>query len=129
MALKPEISIPAALATATIVYSTYNRMPSAADIRVTQAGDDTLETVRKQNAWFAAATVGAVSLIAKDPVIFIVGGAMVIGLDWVTRANIWTSPASGKVVTPGEGGSVQTPKTPVATVTEMSYAESPGYIA
>jgi hypothetical protein len=53
--------------------------------------------VRKQNAWMAAAVVSGISLLAKDATVFIVGGAMVVGLDWLTRYANWTNPASGKL--------------------------------
>ena len=93
MPSRPDISIPAGLATATLVFALYNRgLPSSADMRATEEGENKLESVRKQNAWMAAATVGGISLIAKDPAIFLMGGAMVVALDWMTRTNIWTNP-------------------------------------
>lgn len=97
--LRPEISIPAALAVGTIVYTVNNRgLPPSVDIRAAgQPGDEMLETVRKRNAWTAAAAVAGISLIAKDPVIFIVGGIMVVALDWMNRVDIWTDPNENKV--------------------------------
>jgi hypothetical protein len=98
MPRKPEVSIGLGLAVATLVYAIYNRgLPANADVRVGKPGDETIEAVRKQNAWLAAGAVGGVSLIAKDPTIFIIGGAMVVVLDWFTRANNWTNPLSGRV--------------------------------
>lgn len=98
MVRKPEVSLGLSLGTATLVYAMYNRgLPTAADMRVGEAGDETIEAVRKQNAWMAAAAVSAISLLAKDATIFIVGGAMVVGLDWMTRTNNWTNPLSGRV--------------------------------
>lgn len=95
---RPEISIPAGLATVTIVYTIYNRgMPSSADERVSEPGDATLETVRKQNAWMAAAAVGGISLIAKDPTIFVFGGLSVVALDWMARYNIWSNPVTNTI--------------------------------
>jgi hypothetical protein len=94
---KPEISIGLGLAVATLTYAIYNRAPNAADTRVSKPGDETLEAVRKQNAWMAAGTVAGVSLIAKDPTIFIIGGVSVVVLDWSTRVNNWTNPLSGRV--------------------------------
>lgn len=120
MPLKPDISIPAALATGTLVYVIYERgMPKGVDMRATDVGNDMLESTRKQNAWMAAATVAGISLIAKDPVIFIVGGVMVIAIDWVTRANIWANPSTNKVAKPGEGGSV------LSVVPNRETAETP----
>jgi hypothetical protein len=98
MGLKPEVSIPTALATGSIVYTIYNRgLPPTADIRRGSQGNDDIEAARKANAWMAASVVGGISLIAKDATIFIVGGAMVVGLDWITRYSNWTNPLTGRV--------------------------------
>lgn len=95
---RPEVSLPLAAATGTLVYAIYNRgLPTAADMRVGNAGDETIETIRKQNAWMAAAVVSGISLLAKDATVFVVGGAMLVGFDWFTRANNWTNPLSGRV--------------------------------
>jgi hypothetical protein len=128
---RPEISIPAALATGTVVIALYQRgMPPALDVRAAQVGDRNVEAVRKQNAWMAAATVSAISLIAKDATVFIVGGAMVVILDWMTRANIWTNPVTGQV----EGPSILRAATPRAQANGQAmrgreYAPSEGVVA
>lgn len=128
---RPEISIPAALATGTVVIALYQRgMPPALDVRAAQVGDRNVEAVRKQNAWMAAATVSAISLIAKDATVFIVGGAMVVILDWMTRANIWTNPVTGNV----EGPSILRAASPRATANAQrmngrEYAPSEGVVA
>lgn len=128
---RPEISIPAALATGTVVIALYQRgMPPALDVRAAQVGDRNVEAVRKQNAWLAAATVSAISLIAKDATVFIVGGAMVVVLDWMTRANIWTNPVTGNV----EGPAILRAATPRAAgnanrMNGREYAPSEGVVA
>jgi hypothetical protein len=124
MALKPEISIPAALATATIVYTVQGRGLPPIDVRGNaQPGDDMVDSVRKQNAWVAAATVAGISLIARDPVVFIVGGAMVVALDWLTRVNNWTSPLSNKVDRGGTNG-MRLVEPESSAVNEADYAVS-----
>jgi hypothetical protein len=125
---RPEISIPAALATGTVVLALYQRgMPPALDVRAGKVGDSNVEAIRKQNAWMAAATVGAISLIAKDATVFIVGGAMVVALDWMTRANIWTNPSTGQV----EGPRIFSAATPRARSNGQTreYAPSQGVVA
>ncbi len=112
MSLKPEVSLPVALATGTVVYTIYNQgLPGQADIRSHGGiGDQTIETTRKQNLWTAAAVVAGISLMAKDATVFIVGGAMVVGLDWVTRANNFTNPLTGSIdINPMAGHGVQKP--------------------
>lgn len=96
---RPEVSLGMGLATATIVYATYGRnLPSHANIRAGQPGDETLESVRKQSAWTAAAIVGGISLLSKDMTVFILGGVTIVALDWLTRVNNWTNPITGTVM-------------------------------
>jgi hypothetical protein len=84
--LKPEVSLTVGLATATIVYATYNHaLPSVADVRVAKPTDPDIGSSRKLAAWTSAAIVASVSLMAKDPTVFVVGGTMVIALDWWYR--------------------------------------------
>jgi hypothetical protein len=93
MPSKPETTIVAGLAVGTIVVTLYSRgLPNNADIRVGEVGEEKIESVRKQNAWMAAATVAGISLLAKDAGIFVMGGAMVVALDWMVRVNNWTNP-------------------------------------
>jgi hypothetical protein len=46
----------------------------------------------------AAATVAGISLLSKDATVFILGGAMVIALDWVSRVNNFTNPVPGSAI-------------------------------
>lgn len=129
---RPEISVPAALATGTVVIALYQRgMPPALDVRAAQVGDQNVEAVRKQNAWMAAATVSAISLIAKDATVFIVGGAMVVILDWATRANVWTNPVTGRMDGAPNLRTAATPRAQgnVARMTGREYAPSEGVVA
>lgn len=98
MALRAEVSIPVALATCALVYGLYsNATPSVADIRVGAPDDKDIDASRKMAAWTAAAAVAGISLIAKDPTIFVLGGGSVIALDWWTRHANAVSPEVGKV--------------------------------
>lgn len=95
--LKPEVSIPVALATGTLVWAIYsNATPTIADVRVAEPGNTDIESSRKLAAWTSAAAVAGISLIAKDPTPFILGGAMVITLDWWHRHANAVHPATGK---------------------------------
>ena len=99
-------------------------------MRAGRAGDPNVDAVRRQNVWMAAATVAGISLIAKDATVFIVGGAMVVVLDWMTRANIWTNSHTGKV----EGPGILRAATPRASANGsraagVSYVPSEGVVA
>lgn len=102
---KPEVSIGLALATGVLVFSIHQRgLPSMADQRASDMGDETLDTVRKQNLWLSAGVVSAISLIAKDPTIFIVGGGLAVVLDWLNRDNIWSDVLTNTIRGPEEMG-------------------------
>lgn len=104
MGLKPETSLTVGLATAALVWSIYSRaMPSLADIRVAPQDDPDLDSSRKAAAWTSAGAVAFVSLVAKDPTIFIIGGAMVIAVDWWTRHGNANNPFSGRTGMSSQG--------------------------
>lgn len=109
MPLKAEASIMGGLATAALVYAIYsNATPSITEIRAAKPGDTDVEASRKLAAWTSAGVVGGVSLIAKDPTIFIIGGTMVIVLDWWHRHANSVNPMSGRAATtmPANGGTL-----------------------
>jgi hypothetical protein len=84
--LKPEGSIMAAVAMGAFVYGTYQAfLPSVADARSAQPGNQDLQAAERSASFITAGVVAGVSIIAKDPTIFIVGGAMVIGMAWFHR--------------------------------------------
>lgn len=102
--LRPEVSLPIAAATATIVFGIYQtHLPTVAETRVTQPGHPAIQSSRKTATWEAAAVVAGISLLAADPTIFIVGGAMVVALDMIHRHADAVNPATNKIVASGEG--------------------------
>lgn len=99
MALKPEVSIPVALATGALVYGIYmNALPPVVDIRTAAPNHPDVASAEKGAAWTAATAVAAVSLIAKDMTVFIVGGGMIIALSWWHRHANMVDPAFGMAV-------------------------------
>lgn len=104
--LRPEVSLPIALATGAVVYGIYStHMPPVAEARVTMPGNQSLSSSRKTATWTAAAVVAGISLLAKDPTIFIVGGTLVVVMDVVNRHANSVHPQTGKMVTPNGTGS------------------------
>lgn len=97
--LKPEGSLVASLATIATVYAIYQYgVPSIADVRTAEPGNRDIDGSERAAAWMAGGVVAGVSLIAKDPTIFILGGATVIGLSWWTRHANMVNPETGKAV-------------------------------
>jgi hypothetical protein len=95
--LRPEVSVPVALATATLVYGIFlNATPSIADIRTAEPGNQDISAAERLASWTAAGTVAGISLVAKDPNVFIVGESMVIALAWWHRHANAVNPMTGK---------------------------------
>lgn len=99
MALKPDQSVMVALATGAVVYGIYtNALPTIADVRSAQPGNGDIQAAERSATWISTAVVAGVSLIARDPTIFILGGAMVIALAWWHRHADMVKPELGKAV-------------------------------
>lgn len=97
MALKAEASLATGLATAVIVWAVHqNATPTVAEMRLSPRHDEDLEAARRQATWTAAAIVSGISLIARDATVFVLGGAMVVGLDWWTRYSNEVDPETGR---------------------------------
>lgn len=98
--LKPEGSLTLGIATAAMVYGSYTfALPSGAMMHATPPQDINIEASRKKAAWTSVVLVAAVSLLAKDKTIFVLGGLAVIALDAHARVANASSPDTGKVVT------------------------------
>jgi len=99
--MKAEVSVVAGLSVASIVYAVYSNMtPNIADIRVAKPNDPDVDATRKAAAWTSAAIVAGVSLVAKDGTIFVIGGAMVIAMDWFHRHADQVTPLTGRATAP-----------------------------
>jgi hypothetical protein len=105
MGLKPEVSIMTGLTIGALVWTIYNRaLPADVDLRVAAPNDQDVEASRKKAGYTAAAVVAGISLIAKDATVFIIGGSMVIAVDWWARHANAVNPMMGKAYIPGFDG-------------------------
>lgn len=99
--LKRETSLAVGLATAALVWGVYNgALPSVAETRAAPAGDGHLSSTERAATWTAGAVVAGVSLIAKDPTVFIMGGSMVVALAWWHRHANSVDPTRGSATLP-----------------------------
>jgi len=97
--LKPEVSIPVALATGTVVYSIYSAaLPPMVDVRASTENNDDAAAAERTAAWTSAGVVAGISLISRDVNPFIVGSAMIIALSWWYRHANMVVPELGKAV-------------------------------
>lgn len=98
MALKPEASIMSGLAVAGVVYAIHsNFTPSVADIAGLPAGNKDVDSAERQATWLSIGVVSGISLLARDPGIFLIGSFATIAIALMTRNATWTETATGLV--------------------------------
>lgn len=86
MALKPEASLMTSLAVGAVVFGVFaNATPTQADIRSLKSNNTDIKRAERTATWTSAGIVAAISLLAKDPTVFVLGGAMTIGMAWWHR--------------------------------------------
>lgn len=80
------------------VYLIYNdALPTVADLRTAPEHNDDAEAARKAAAWKAAGIVGLVTLATRDLNAFIIGGAAIVGTDWLFKNANAIKPGTGKM--------------------------------
>lgn len=105
--LKPEASVIAGVAAAALAVGIYqNDLPTLAECRSAESGDPDLDGAEKSATWKAAAVVAGVSLLTKDPTIFVIGGLAVVALAWSHKYANALDPIAQRVPYPF-GGAVQ----------------------
>lgn len=98
MALKPEASIGTGLAVAGVVYAIHsNFTPTQADIQGLPSGNKDVDKSERQATWLSIGVVSGISLLAKDPTIFVIGAVATVGMAFFTRHAVWTDgPSSAR---------------------------------
>lgn len=100
MALNQAASLGTGLAVSALVVAIHmNATPSLADVRVGDVGNADIDSAERAASWQAAGVVAVVSLLARDPTIFIIGGAVTVGMALWTRHANWTNPLTGRAST------------------------------
>ena len=101
MSLKPEVSLTVAAATGALVYGIFQtELPSMADVHAADAHNQYVSRSVQVAGWTAAAAVAGISLLAKDPTVFVVGGAFAAFLTWRAKHASYTNPATNQIVPP-----------------------------
>jgi hypothetical protein len=131
VALAPEASILGGLAVAGVVVGIHQvAKPATADIQALPAGTPDIDRANKTATWFSILAVSAVSLMARDPGIFIIGSGATVAMKlWGDHAN-WTESVMGRYLSPSEAASAGTQATgpaPVETEPYQMFAD-PGFI-
>lgn len=113
--LKPEMSFTASLSVMALDYGIYTmNLPPTADVKASAPHNLVIDSSRKASTWAAIGACGALSLLAKDPNIFIFGAGFAIVLDIYYRHANAVHPATGQVTMPPAGGAQPGGVTPVA---------------
>lgn len=109
--MKAEASLGMGLAVGVVVFAIYSHaMPSVVDHRVGDANDTEAAAAEKVARWSAAGVVAGISLLAKDPTVFVIGGSMVIGLTLWHRYSNMLDPLTQSLQAPaGPMGGAQVP--------------------
>lgn len=104
MALKPEASVMSGLAVAGVVYAIHsNFTPPMADIQGLPTGVKDVDNSERHATWMSIGIVSGISLLAKDPTIFVIGSIATIGMALFTRNAVWTETKSGLLnLSPGQ---------------------------
>lgn len=103
--MKPEVSLGVALAVGTAVFAIHTvATPTMADTRTLDAGNKDVASSERTATWMSAGLVATISLMAKDPTIFIVGGAMTVAMAWWSRHSNSLSPITSALPHLGGAG-------------------------
>lgn len=106
MALKPEHSLGASLAVMAVDFGIFQlHMPTASDIKSSPPHNSAIDSSRKAATFTSVSVCAALSLLAKDPNIFIFGAGFAVALDWYYRHANAVHPGTGQVTMPPEGSS------------------------
>lgn len=108
--LKPNEEIMTSAATLAVVYGIFQvEAPNMADVRAAQPGNSTVHGSVRTAAMMSAAVVAGISLLAKSPTIFVVGGLATAAMGWTFYHANAVHPQTGKVVVPGQSGTPTQP--------------------
>lgn len=106
MALEPSASILTGLSVVGVVYAIHSNMtPTVADIQSLPAGNKDIDKAEAKATWLGIGIVSGISLLAKDPTIFVIGSVGVIAMGLMTKHANWTETATG-MLNPQPGQSV-----------------------
>lgn len=122
MALKPEASVMAGLATLGVVVGIHQTAkPSQADLQALPAGTPDMDQANKTATWMSVIAVSGISLLARDAGIFLIGSAGVIGLKLWSDHNIQAESVLGRYLSPSEQASAGTQSTGPAPAETEPY--------
>lgn len=123
MALTREGSIGVGLASAGLVVAIHMKAaPTSPDIRAANPNDPHIAGSERMATWTSVIAVSAISLIARDPTVFIIGGATAVVMAWWSRVDNTMNPLT--ILTSQEGMvGADAQQVPVATNEDVDYPD------
>jgi len=122
MALKPEASVLGGLAVLALVFGIHQQAtPTQADIQAMPQGLPDIDRAEKAATWTSIIAVSGISLIARDPGIFIIGSGGVVALSLWTKHSNYTESIMGRYLSPSEAASAGTQSTGPAPAETQPY--------
>ena len=98
--LTPESSVLVGALTAIGVLAIYNHaVPNLTDLRSAPPHDDTIEQERKQAAIEGVVLLVGISLISRDLGPYVIGGAVLVGMDYLIKHANAVNPGTNKLDT------------------------------
>lgn len=95
------------LAQGALIIGIYSgSLPNLADVRAAAPHDSSVESSRKGSAITSAVLLGTVFMFTKDVQAFIIGGAALVGIDYLYKHMNATHPATGKLDATGDAESM-----------------------
>lgn len=93
--LEPSASLTVGLATVGVVYAIHSNLtPTVADMQGLDVGNVDIDAAERKATWLSAGVVCGISLLAKDPTIFVLGSVATVAMAWMSRHAVWTDSKS-----------------------------------
>jgi 4-amino-4-deoxy-L-arabinose transferase-like glycosyltransferase len=125
MALKPEYGVMSGLTVGAVVFAIHTQAtPSQADIQALPAGNKDVDSAERKATYLSAGVVAGISLLAKDPTIFIIGAAATLAMAVWTRHSNWTE-SGAKYLSPAASSSAGSANTGPAMDTHQAADTTP----
>jgi hypothetical protein len=94
--LKPDAAIMSGLAVAGVVFAVHAKYtPTLADMQGLPAGTKDVDKSERQATIISVGIVSGISLLAKDPTIFVIGSVATVALAFTSRHALWTDSKTG----------------------------------
>lgn len=100
--LKPNETIAVGVGIGVVDAFIFNsQLPNMADIRTAAPGNQDIDVCRRQAVGLCIAVNGLVSLMTRDWNVFLIGGAVTVGMAFLCIHADQVNPATGKMGAPG----------------------------